>query len=232
MRLKTLIFQAVSKSFSGLNPFTLNPITARFEKNRRYGVVGQSGAGKSTFMHLAAGLEQATAGYISYEFDNGSQMPASFGDVGRQKNIGIVFQSPHLIYELSALENIAIKSMIAGYSQTEATKKAAHLLELMGLQEYAHSFPQVLSGGQQQRVALARALITEPDFLLADEPTSALDAKTGGEIINLLFAYQKDFQLGLILSTHDHAILSKMDTIIEITSSRLENFQEGKGLPS
>ncbi|MBI2775340.1 ATP-binding cassette domain-containing protein [Candidatus Dependentiae bacterium] len=220
MRLKTLIFQAVSKSFSGLNRFTLNPITVCFEKNRCYGVVGRSGAGKSTFMHLAAGLEQATAGSIIYEFDNGSQIPASLGDLARQKNIGIVFQSPHLIYELSALENIAIKGIIAGYSQSEAIKKAMLLLAQMGLQEYAHSFPPVLSGGQQQRVALARALITQPDFLLADEPTSALDAKTGEEIINLLLEYQKDFQVGLILSTHDHAILSKMDTIIEITNEQ------------
>jgi ABC-type lipoprotein export system ATPase subunit len=219
MRLNALIFDAVSKSFSGHRFFELLPITHRFEKNYRYGIVGCSGSGKSTFMSLAAGTDAPTRGNIVCDFKN-KQVPLhSVVQVVQKQHIGIVFQAPHLIGELTALENIVLRGIIAGLSKENAEREAKELLERLELGHLSDAYPPVLSGGQQQRVCLARALIIKPDFLLADEPTSALDEKTGKEIIGLILEYQKKYQMGLIISTHDQVLLSIMHTIIEIKNA-------------
>ena len=171
------------------------------------GIVGPSGSGKSTLLMVIAGLESVDSGTvrIAGELLNGKSEDqiAAF----RGRNIGIVFQSFHLIPNMTALENVAVPLELAGHADPFAV--AARELESVGLSDRVTHYPGELSGGEQQRVAIARALAPEPRILIADEPTGNLDQATGRQIADLLFAKAKERGMTLVLVTHDTALAAR-----------------------
>jgi putative ABC transport system ATP-binding protein len=183
------------------------------------GIVGPSGSGKTTLLMVIAGLEQVSGGEIgvagtTLNGQNEDQL-ARF----RRDNIGIVFQSFHLISTMTALENVAVPLEFRGAPNAMAI--ATTHLERVGLGHRLSHYPGQLSGGEQQRVAIARALASGARILLADEPTGNLDQETGKQIIELLFGLRKEAGATLLLVTHDRAVASRCDRIAEVRDGRI-----------
>jgi putative ABC transport system ATP-binding protein len=184
------------------------------------GIVGPSGSGKSTLLMVLAGLERVDGGTVKIagELLNGrsEDQIAAF----RGRNIGIVFQSFHLIPNMTALENVAVPLELAG--KRDAFAIAARELAAVGLADRVTHYPGELSGGEQQRVAIARALAPEPRILIADEPTGNLDQGTGRQIADLLFAKAAERAMTLVLVTHDPALAARCDRQVAMRSGRIE----------
>ncbi len=169
-------------------------------------VVGKSGSGKSTFLHILGTLEQPTKGDFFFAGTNTRSMRLSQIDQIRNQHIGFIFQFHHLLPDQNALQNVLLPMLIAGESDVKAQSRARHLLEKVGLSDRILHKPGELSGGEQQRVAIARAMVYHPKLLLADEPTGNLDPNTAADIMNLLFSLREESGGALILVTHDHKL--------------------------
>jgi len=183
------------------------------------GIVGPSGSGKTTLLMVIAGLEQVSGGEIDVA---GTMLNGQKEDElarFRRDNIGIVFQSFHLIATMTALENVAVPLEFRGARDAMATAQTH--LERVGLGHRLSHYPGQLSGGEQQRVAIARALASGARILLADEPTGNLDQETGKQIIDLLFGLRKEAGATLLLVTHDRAVASRCDRIAEVRDGRI-----------
>ena len=184
------------------------------------GIVGPSGSGKSTLLMVLAGLEGVDSGTvrIAGEHLNGKSedQVAAF----RGRNVGIVFQSFHLIPNMTALENVAVPLELAG--RRDAFAVAERELAAVGLADRITHYPGELSGGEQQRVAIARALAPEPRILIADEPTGNLDQATGRQIADLLFAKAEERGMTLVLVTHDPALAARCTRQVAMRSGRIE----------
>jgi putative ABC transport system ATP-binding protein len=183
-------------------------------------LVGPSGSGKSSLLMLMGGLEQASSGRINALGHDLSTMSEDQLARFRRKHMGIVFQSFHLIPNMTALENVATPLELAGDKQ--AFQRAHDELEIVGLSHRMGHYPSELSGGEQQRVALARALVTRPTILLADEPTGNLDGATGAAIVDLLFNLSAKHGATLILVTHAADLAKRCDRTIHLRDGRLE----------
>ena len=170
-------------------------------------VTGNSGKGKTTYLHILAGMLQPNSGEIFIDNTNFTNLKGSKADKFRGKNIGVVFQKSHFIASLSVLENLEMASWLA--TGKKHTKRAKELLTKLDILEQAHKQPSQLSVGQQQRVSIARALMNEPKVLLADEPTSSLDDKNADNVIELLESLSKEYKAALIIVTHDSRIKAK-----------------------
>jgi ABC-type lipoprotein export system ATPase subunit len=170
-------------------------------------VTGNSGKGKTTYLHILAGLLKPKSGEIFIDNNEIMHLKGSKADKFRGKNIGVVFQKSHFIASLSVLENLEMASWLA--TGKKHTKRAKELLNKLDILEQAHKQPSQLSVGQQQRVSIARALINEPKVLLADEPTSSLDDKNADNVIELLETLSKEYKAALIIVTHDSRIKAK-----------------------
>jgi len=204
----------------------LNGITVDFQQGKTYAITGVSGSGKSTFMHLLAGLDAPSSGTITYDGTDLTKLTTDARMKFLNKEIGLVFQDPFLIRELSVLENCMIKGLIAGNSFQTEISRAMELLEKVGLADKAYCKPGALSGGQQQRVAIVRAIFNRPTFLLADEPTGSLDETMGNEIVNLLLTCQKEWNMGLIVSSHDPVVYKRMEIIYQLHNGTFEKKRE------
>ncbi len=183
------------------------------------GIIGPSGSGKSTLLMVLAGLERLDGGEI---FIKGEPLHNFSEDVlaeFRGRNIGIVFQSFHLIANMTALENVAVPLELAGVS--DAFDIARRELTAVGLGERLSHYPGQLSGGEQQRVAIARALAPSPALLIADEPTGNLDTETGRQIADLLFAKQAERGMTLLLVTHDNSLAARCSRQIRVRSGEI-----------
>lgn len=185
------------------------------------GIVGPSGSGKSTLLMVLAGLERVDAGSVKIVGTELTGLSEDAVAAFRGSNVGIVFQSFHLIPNMTALENVAVPLELAGHR--DAFKVAARELEAVGLGERTNHYPGQLSGGEQQRVAIARALAPEPRILIADEPTGNLDQATGKQVADLLFAKARERGMTLVLVTHDPALAKRCDRQIAMRSGRIEN---------
>lgn len=194
----------------------LRNITVAFKQKSSYAIMGISGSGKSTFMHLLACLDTPTAGSVYFNDDNIGHMNSKDKDRFLQNSIGLVFQLPYLIGELSVLENIMIRGLVADMTPDQCRARSMELLDAVGIPDKAESKPLSLSGGQQQRVALARALFCRPAFLIADEPTGSLDEHTTQDIIELILICQREWGMGIIMSTHDSSVAMRMQTIYQL----------------
>jgi putative ABC transport system ATP-binding protein len=183
-------------------------------------VLGPSGSGKSTLLMVIAGLEQIDDGSITVAGTELANMSEDALAAFRGRSIGIIFQSFHLIANMTAIENVAVPLELAG--QADAFEKAAAELGAVGLGERLRHYPGQLSGGEQQRVAIARALAPNPPILVADEPTGNLDAETGAHIADLLFAKQAERDMTLVLVTHDPALANRCDRILRVRAGRME----------
>jgi len=198
----------------------LKDIGLNIGRGEAVGLTGPSGSGKSTLLMLMAGLERPDTGSVLV---GGVDLVALGEDElarFRGRNVGIVFQSFHLIPTMTALENVAVPLEMAGAA--EAQDRAASELALVGLGERLHHYPAQLSGGEQQRVALARALAPNPAILVADEPTGNLDEKTGTQIIELLFRGHKERGTTLVLVTHDLNLAARCERVVRIRSGKIE----------
>lgn len=185
-------------------------------------IVGASGAGKSTLLHLLGGLDVPTAGEIWFEGRSLRAMSASERSRWRNRYVGFVFQSYHLLPELTALENVCVPAWVGGQPTGRAMwSRAAELLGMVGLEGRLEHRPAELSGGEQQRVALARALMNNPKLLLADEPTGNLDSKTGEMVLDLIWQLRAQFGTTLVMVTHDEHVAGRGDRVLTIADGRI-----------
>jgi len=190
-------------------------------KGEMIAVVGASGVGKSTLLHLMGVLDRPTKGDVLYKGEKIFGQTDKRLAVFRNKNIGFVFQFHHLLPEFTALENVMMPVLIGGGDRISAGKMAEELLFEVGLQERLHHKPGELSGGEQQRVAIARALIQSPDMLLADEPTGNLDTHTGDEVFNLLLRLNQEKGITMIIVTHNERLAGKMKRRIRMVDGKI-----------
>lgn len=196
----------------------LKDLDLTIRKGEKVAVIGPSGTGKSTFLSLVAGLDRPTQGQLNFLGRDLALLKQQELTQLRAEHIGIVFQQFHLMTHLTALENVLLPLMILNKPVEE--QKAITLLKRVGLGERLGHFPSQLSGGECQRVAIARALIIEPDLLLADEPSGNLDAKTGAEVMNLLFDVIEENKSTLLLVTHNHELANKCDRVLTLKDGK------------
>ncbi|MCA1244121.1 ABC transporter ATP-binding protein [Stappia stellulata] len=187
------------------------------------GIVGPSGSGKSTLLMVMAGLERADSGSVTIGDADLTRLSEDELARFRGRSIGIVFQSFHLIPNMTALENVAVPLELAGHA--DAFEAARAELAAVGLESRVDHYPAQMSGGEQQRVAIARALVTRPPLLLADEPTGNLDEKTGAQIVELMFKATRERGMTLVLVTHDAGLAKRCDTAIRVRSGLIETVE-------
>lgn len=199
--------------FSGLN-LTLRP-------GEVVALVGQSGSGKSSLLHMAGLLEAPTSGEIHVDGVAASTLSDAERTRIRRDSIGFVYQAHHLLPEFDALENVVLPQMIAGKSRAEAAVEAERLLSSLGLGKRLTHRPAQLSGGEQQRVAIARALANKPKILLADEPTGNLDPRTSGGVFDALIAITREQGLAALIATHNFDLAARMDRALLLHQGKL-----------
>ena len=199
----------------------LKNISLNVSTGESLALVGPSGSGKSSLLMLLGGLERASSGSVRVAGTELSDLNEDQLAFLRRDQMGIVFQSFHLIPTMSALENVATPLELAGV--IDAFKKARSALDSVGLTHRAGHFPGQLSGGEQQRVALARAVVAQPKILLADEPTGNLDGINGIAIMDLLFSLRDQFDSTLILVTHDPVLANRCNRIIRLHDGEIDD---------
>ena len=184
-------------------------------------IVGASGVGKSTLLHLLGGLDRPTEGTIFYEGEDIFALNDQELDRFRNEEIGYVFQFHHLLPEFTALENVAMPGLIARQKFDVAQDRAKELLEYVGLGERLEHRPSELSGGERQRVAIARALVNQPKVVLADEPTGNLDQKTSEAVHDLLWTLSDQFNQTFIIVTHNQTLAQRADRLIQLVDGQV-----------
>ena len=221
MRTPIISLQNVSLTLKGNagNVNIIKNVSLNIEQGESIGLIGPSGSGKSSLLMLAGGLERASSGEIEILGQVITEMSEDRLSKLRRNNVGVVFQSFHLIPTLTALENVATPLEIS-FSKNP-NKHAIMALDRVGLSHRADHYPSQLSGGEQQRVALARAYVSNPKILLADEPTGNLDEENTKAIVDLLFEIKNENDTTLILVTHSRELAKKCDRIIKIRDGKL-----------
>jgi lipoprotein-releasing system ATP-binding protein len=199
----------------------LQGLDLELKAGERLAVIGESGVGKSTLLHVLGTLDRPTAGEILYQ---GKEIPlddeialARF----RNREIGFVFQFHYLLPDFTALENVTFPALIQGVEAQRAKREAMQLLEKVGLKDRMQHRPGKLSGGEQQRVAVARSVILQPKLILADEPTGSLDLRIGAEVQDLLFQLNEEKGIALIVATHNREFAEKIGRRVELQAGRL-----------
>ena len=198
----------------------LKDISLHIGTGEAVGLVGPSGSGKSTLLMVMAGLERADSGSVQIAGQNLGTFDEDALARFRGRQVGIVFQSFHLIPTMTALENVAVPLELAGAA--DAQERARAELVAVGLAERFDHYPAQLSGGEQQRVAVARALAPNPAIIVADEPTGNLDEDTGKHIIELLFAGHAERKSTLVLVTHDAVLAARCSRVVRMRSGRID----------
>lgn len=197
-------------------------VNLEIKKKEFVGILGSSGSGKSTLMYLIGLLESPTRGKIILDGEDVSKLSDEELSRIRNRNIGFIFQSFNLVSKFTVLENVLMPTKYAkGRLEFDVKKRAEELLKKFGIWERRNFFPNKISGGQQQRVAIARALIMDPKIILADEPTGNLDSKTGNEILKLLESLNKEFNVTVIIVTHEKEIASRTKRQIYIKDGEI-----------
>ena len=198
----------------------LKGVDLTFSQGEKAAIVGASGVGKTTLLHVLGTLDQPTAGKVLYEGKDIFNLNEKDLALFRNREIGFVFQFHHLLPEFNALENTMMPCLIQGLPKREASSRAEVILNLVGLKERLSHKPGELSGGEQQRVAVARALVLGPKVLLADEPTGNLDTKTGESVFDLLQELNQIKGVTLIIVTHNLILAEKMTRQIRLVDGK------------
>ena len=221
MREPIISLQNVSLTLKGNagNVNIIKNVSLDLHKGESIGLIGPSGSGKSSLLMLAGGLERASSGKITIFDQVITGMSEDKLSKLRRNNVGVVFQSFHLIQTLTAQENVATPLEIS-FSKNPL-ERAMRALDRVGLSHRANHYPSQLSGGEQQRVALARAYVSNPQILLADEPTGNLDEENTKAIIDLLFELKNEYNTALFLVTHSNSLSNRCDRIIKIRDGKL-----------
>lgn len=197
----------------------VDDVSFSVEKGEFVAIVGRSGGGKSTLLHLIGGVDEASNGNIFIDNKKISNLSKDKMAVFRRRNIGIIYQFYNLIPILSVKENITLPLLLD--NKTIDEKLLDDTIKYVGLERRVNHLPNELSGGEQQRVSIARAIITKPLLILADEPTGNLDTKRSKEIIDLLKKYNKEYNQTIILITHDLNVAKEADRIITIEDGKI-----------
>jgi len=198
----------------------LKGVDLTFSQGERASVVGASGVGKTTLLHVLGTLDRPTSGKVLYQGKDIYALNEKDLAQFRNREIGFVFQFHHLLPEFNALENTMMPCLIKGIPQGEAASRAEAILGLVGLKERLTHKPGELSGGEQQRVAVARALVLEPKVLLADEPTGNLDTRTGEAVFDLLLELNRIKGVTLVVVTHNLKLAEKLSRQIQLIDGK------------
>jgi len=214
--------EGLSKSFEmgGQTLPVLQGIALEVGVGERVAIVGQSGSGKSTFLHVIGTLDHPTEGRVFLDGIDAFARADAELDTLRNRHIGFVFQFHHLLPDQDAVHNVMIPALIGGMTPSEAQERASTLLRRVGLADRLDHRPGELSGGEQQRVALARALVQGPRLLLADEPTGNLDPATAGEMLDLMLELNDEQDTTLIVVTHSTALASRFPRQLSLEKGR------------
>jgi lipoprotein-releasing system ATP-binding protein len=199
----------------------LRGLELQVKASEEIAIVGQSGTGKSTLLHVLGSLETPTAGKVYFEgqdlFALGERALAEF----RNLKLGFVFQFHYLLADFSALENVMMPALIARMAERDAARRASEVLELVGLADKLRRRPAELSGGEQQRVAVARAVVLHPRLVLADEPTGNLDPQTADEIHQLFHLLNRELGITLVIATHNESLTRSMGRALRLREGHL-----------
>ena len=217
--------RGVKKSFRGGDAAdiqVLTDVSLSVHRGEVVAIVGESGTGKSTLLHLLGILDEPTGGEIVLDGRSYASLSEEERDTLRNDKLGFVFQFHHLLREFTALENVMMPLMIAGVSDAIACSRAEEGLARVGLAGRMAHRPGQLSGGEQQRCAVARALINDPRVLLADEPSGNLDEKHAGQLHHLLFELARDMETALVIVTHNRALSERADRTLVLAHGQLQ----------
>ncbi len=223
-RHKMIAVRSLSKTFTTDRGKVdvLKEVSLDISAGARIAIVGASGAGKTTFMHLLGGLDKPTRGSVIFTGKDIFTFSTSELDAFRNRSIGFVFQFHQLLPEFTAQENVMMPALIARDSVQQAQNKARDILAAVGLEHRLDHKPGQLSGGEQQRVAIARSLVMSPRLLLADEPTGNLDSVTSDEILALLDRLHEERDLTIVVVTHSEKVATHMDRIVRMVDGRMQ----------
>jgi len=215
--------RGVDKDFydAGRRIQVLRGLDLEVHRGDRIAVVGQSGVGKSTMLHVLGGLEAPTAGTVSFEGQDLLALDAAAIAEFRNRKLGFVFQFHYLLADFTALENVMMPALIARMSDSEARSRAQAVLEMVGLGDKLNRRPTELSGGEQQRVAVARAVALHPSLVLADEPTGNLDPDTADEVHRLFEQLNTELGITLVIATHNERLARRMSRVLRLKEGRL-----------
>jgi lipoprotein-releasing system ATP-binding protein len=207
----------LTKRYQGeLDVDVLKGVDLAISAGERVAIMGVSGSGKSTLMHLLGGLDKPTSGEVILDGVNINQISTTKLAQLRNKSLGFIYQSHHLLGEFTVLENAAMPLLIAGLAVKEAKTRAIALLERVGLGHRIEHKPSELSGGERQRAAIARALINKPSVILADEPTGNLDTKTADSVYQLMLELNQELNISFLVVTHDHELAGRMGKVLHM----------------
>jgi len=206
----------------------LKDISFQVERSEWVALTGPSGSGKSTLLALLAGIDTVTSGSLLLDGVDLTELSENRLARIRNAKIGVVFQSFHLIPTLTAQENVEVPLYVSPRA-SQSRRRAAEMLERVGLGDRADHRPHQLSGGEQQRVAIARALVNEPSLLLADEPTGNLDSATGRRILHLIGELRRSMDLTVVMVTHDPAVARAADRVFNLFDGRLTRYPNDNG---
>ena len=205
----------------------LRGVDLEVAKGEIVAVIGKSGVGKSTLLHILGTLDHPDDGQVLFQGQDVFAMDETDRVRFRNRHLGFVFQFHHLLPEFTALENVMLPALIGGVSRSRARKRAMELLETLGIAERVDHLPDAMSGGEQQRVALARALVMEPEVVLADEPTGNLDVSTSEEVNVLFRKINAEFQTTFVMATHSPALSAIANRVYTLAGGVLS--EEGRG---
>lgn len=206
------------KSFieAGEEIHVLRGLHMELAEGERLAIVGESGVGKSTLLHILGTLDRPSSGQVTYQGRDLSTLDGDGLSHFRNREIGFVFQFHYLLPDFNALENVMLPALIQDWEWERAREGAVKLLEMVGLKDRMTHRPGKLSGGEQQRVAVARSVILEPHLILADEPTGDLDPHTGEEVQNLLFRLNEERGVALVVATHNRRFAATIGQQMEL----------------
>ena len=199
----------------------LDGVDLAVECGEMVAIIGASGAGKSTLLHLLGALDRPTTGEVVVAGQALSSLDDDAVSALRNRTVGFVFQFHHLLREFTALENVMMPLRIAGIEESQARRRAAELLDRMGLTGRAHHRPAQLSGGEQQRTAVARALAADPAVLLADEPSGNLDHGNSERLHDLFAQLTRELEIAMVVVTHNRSLAARADRVLQLEDGRL-----------
>lgn len=217
-----LSLKGIERTYEGARPLTvLKDASLDLVPGEVVGLVGPSGSGKSSLLHVAGLLEPPQAGTVTVAGHDGLTKSDAERTALRRSMVGFVYQFHHLLPEFDARENIVLPQQIAGVKRADAIAEADRLLAMMGLTERANHRPAALSGGEQQRVAIARAFANKPRIILADEPTGNLDPRTSDAVFEAFFRAAREEGVAALVATHNLALADRMDRAVTLSEGRV-----------